>query len=262
MSSLTTVPPQLTALPDHTQLPDKDGVPVMNSQEAPQSRLLSDSVEPVLRQLHPDGHYFIGQDTGIYWRFTDPPLRGCKAPDWFYVAGPAPLPSGQHRRSYVLWHEVYRPRVALEYASDDGSEERDRTPMEGKFWVYEQGIVIPYYGIFVFETGHLEMYRLANSHYEPLSPNAHGRFEIPPLQVELGVWQGTFANAEGHWLRWWNLHGTMLLTGTELAVLAQQEVQQANARVAEANSRAAQATAKAERLAAKMRELGLDPNGD
>jgi len=228
-----------TDLPDHTQLPDKDGVPVMNFQEAPQGRLLTDSLETTLSHLHPDGHYIVGRDTGIYWRLTDPPLRGCKAPDWFYVPGVAPLPSGQRRRSYVLWHEGRRPRVALEFASGDGSEERDRTEEDGKFWVYEQGIIIPYYGIFIFETGQLEMYHLQDEHYEPLAPNEHHRFVIPPLGVELGIWHGTYETKEDDWLRWWDLQGNMLLTGAERAV---------------------QEAARADRYAAKLRELGVDPN--
>jgi Uma2 family endonuclease len=236
----------LVPLPDHTQLPDKDGVPVMNFQEAPQDRLLSDSIQPILRQLHPDGHYVLGHDSGIYWRLTEPPLSGCKAPDWYYVSGVPPLPAGQHRRSYVLWHEVRRPLVVLEFASGDGSEERDRTPMEGKFWVYEQGICVPYYGIFVFQTGHLEMYHLQDDHYERQSPNERGHFPIPPMRVELGVWHGYYDTVECDWLRWWDADGQLLLTGHERS---EQVATDGN-----------EAKAKADRLAAKLRELGVDPN--
>lgn len=68
--------PDLKTLPDHTQLPDSDGTFVKNFQEHPQSLVLTDSLQPVLEQLHPDQHYAIGQDCGIYWRITDPPERG------------------------------------------------------------------------------------------------------------------------------------------------------------------------------------------
>jgi hypothetical protein len=68
-------PPTLS-LPDHTQLPESDGTFVFakrlpwsqNFQEHPQSILLTSSIRPVLEQLHPDGRYCIGQDSGIYWR--------------------------------------------------------------------------------------------------------------------------------------------------------------------------------------------------
>lgn len=42
-------------LPDHTQLPESDGSFVKNFQEHPQSILLTDSITPILQQLHPDG---------------------------------------------------------------------------------------------------------------------------------------------------------------------------------------------------------------
>ena len=70
-----------TTLPDHTQLPESDGTFVKNFQEHPQSILLTESIEPILQQLHPDGQYAIGQSGGIYWRLKEPPERGAEAPD-------------------------------------------------------------------------------------------------------------------------------------------------------------------------------------
>nr|WP_230841189.1 Uma2 family endonuclease [Gloeobacter morelensis] len=132
-----------SALPDHTQLPESDGTFVQNFQEHPQSVLLTDSIRPRLKNLHPDGHYAIGQDCGIYWRLTEPPERGAEAPDWFYVPDVTPLPPGPYRRSYVLWQELIPPLIVLEFASGDGSEERDVTPYTGKFWIYERVIRLP-----------------------------------------------------------------------------------------------------------------------
>ena len=101
----------------------------------------------------------IGQDCGIYWRETDPLERGAEAPDWFYVPDVPPRLGNQIRRSYVLWREYITPIIALELASGDGGEERDRTPLArsemresgkpGKFWIYEQVMRIPYYGIYL-----------------------------------------------------------------------------------------------------------------
>jgi len=67
-------------LPDHTQLPDKDGAIATNFHEHPQSNLLTDSLEARLRELHPDGQFCIGCDSGIYFRYTQPVLDGCKSP--------------------------------------------------------------------------------------------------------------------------------------------------------------------------------------
>lgn len=62
-----------TPLPDHTQLHCEDGNFVQNFQEHPQSILLTSTIRPILDRLHPDGQYTIGQDSGIYWRLTEPP---------------------------------------------------------------------------------------------------------------------------------------------------------------------------------------------
>ena len=227
-----TLPPQF---PDHTQLPESDGTFIKNFQEHPQSLILTDSIGPVLQQLHPDGQYCIGQDCGIYWRETDPPEKGAEAPDWFYVPGVPPMLEEQIRRSYVLWREFLSPLIALEFASGDGSEERDRTPLAalnganqkpGKFWVYERIMRIPYYGIYQVNNGSLEVYSLVNGFYQLMRPNQQ-RYTIVPMQVELGVWEGRYQNQEMRWLRWWDSQGNLLPTGQEAASLERQEKEQA-----------------------------------
>ncbi len=68
----TILPPPF---PNHTQLPESDGTFVKNFQEHAQCILLTDSRSTTLQNLHPDGQYAIGQDSGIYWRETDPTER-------------------------------------------------------------------------------------------------------------------------------------------------------------------------------------------
>ena len=230
--------------PDHTQLPESDGTFVKNFQEHPQSLILTDSIGPILQQLHPDGQYCIGQDCGVYWRETDPPEKGAEAPDWFYVPNVPPKLDGQIRRSYVLWREYIAPTIALEFASGDGKEERDQTPFKGKFWVYEQVIRIPYYGIYQVNNAGLEVYELVGGVYHKLSANERGHYPIPPLGVELGLWQGTYQNQEFLWLRWWDLGGNLLLIGSERAEHERHRAEQAGARAA--------------RLAERLRAMGVD----
>ena len=217
--------------PDHTQLPEEDGTFVKNFQEHPQSIILTDSLGQLLQQLHPDGRYAIGQDCGIYWRETEPPEQGAEAPDWFYVPYVPPMLDGQYRRSYVLWREFMAPLIALEFASGDGSEERDKTSLftsdgkttkPGKFWVYERIMRIPYYGIYEVKTGRLEVYNLVNGFYQQLTPNQRGHYPILPINIELGLWQGSYQNQTMLWLRWWDNEGNLLLTGAERAALAEQ----------------------------------------
>ncbi len=219
-------------LPDHTQLPEEDGTFVKNFQEHPQSIILTDSIGPVLQGLHPDGQYAIGQDCGIYWRETEPLEKGAEAPDWFYVPNVPPTLGNQIRRSYVLWREFMAPMIVLEFASGDGSEERDTTPLSysevgetqrpGKFWVYERIMRIPFYGIYEINSGRLEVYSLNNGSYQLLLPNDRGHYAIAPIGVELGLWQGSYQNQTLLWLRWWDSDGNLLLTGTERAAVEQQ----------------------------------------
>ena len=111
-------PGQPAAPPDHLHLPDEDGSIVHNSQEQPQSSLLTECLQQRFHELYLDDQYFIGCDVGVYWRHTNPPLDGCKAPDWFLVPNVPPMLDGTFRRSYVLWQEVVKPLiVALKPAS-------------------------------------------------------------------------------------------------------------------------------------------------
>ena len=84
--------------------------------------------------------------------------------------------------------------------------------------MYEQIIRIPYYGIYVITTGELEVYRWEDETYQRLVPNVRGHYPIEPMQVELGVWRGTYlGQPEQSWLRWWDPQGKLLLTGKERA---------------------------------------------
>lgn len=245
------IPP---AFPDHTQLPESDGTFVKNFQEHPQSLLLTDSLGTALPHLRPDGQYCIGQDSGIYWRETDPPEKGAVAPDWFYVEGVPPQIDGQYRRSYVLWRELIAPMIVLEFASGDGSEERDRTPFKGKFWVYERVIRVPYYGIYEIISGKLEVYHLIDFSYQQLTPNERGHYAIAPMQVELGLWQGAYQNQEMLWLRWWDTSGNLLLIGQEQVVLERQRTEQERQRTEQERQRAEAAEQELARLRSLLQQ--------
>lgn len=229
----------LQSLPDHTQLPDSDGTFVKNFQEHPQSILLTEAIIPFLEKKHPDHQYCIGQDCGIYWQVTEPPEKGAIAPDWFYVPHVPPDLNGQMRRSYVLWKEMIAPLIVIELVSGNGSQEKDRTPWKGKFWIYETVIRPAYYVIYQVQLGQMEVYQFVVTQYQPIEANIRGHYPIEALNVELGIWENSYQNVTLPWLRWWDNQGNLLLTGAERA---QQEHQ------------------RAERLAQKLRELGVNPD--
>ncbi|AUT02349.1 transcriptional regulator [Nostoc sp. CENA543] len=235
----------ITHLPDHTELPESDGTFVKNFQEHPQSILLTDSITSVLQQLHPDNQFCIGQDSGIYWRLTEPPERGAEAPDWFYVPNVPPMLNGKFRRSYVLWQEYVAPLIVLEFVSGNGSEERDKSPLSGKFWVYEQAIRVPFYGIYEVNQAFLEVYHLVDGRYQLLQVNERGHYPITPMGVELGIWQGQYQNMTAPWLRWWDAQGNLLLSSEEKTQLLTEELEKEQQ--------------KAQRFAERLRQLGIDP---
>jgi Uma2 family endonuclease len=266
---------ELVLPPNHLELPFTDGSILTSTQEHPQSDLLTQALTPRLEEIHPDKQYCVACDVGIYYRVTKPPLLGCKAPDWFYVPGVPPMLDGEYRRSYVMYYEVIRPLLLIEYVSGDGSEERDTTPNSGKFWVYEQAIAAPYYVIYEPRKSTIEVHRLVDGRYQLLPPNAAGLFPIAPLRIELGIWQGTFWNLTLGWLRAWDSDtGELMPTADERTAAANERATAAEAgleetrellsdQIAETDAerkRAAEQRKRAELLAAKLRELGINPD--
>ena len=247
-------------MPDHTQLPDSDGTFVKNFQEHPQSILLTESIWSKLEQLHPDGQFAIGQDSGIYWRITEPPQKGAEAPDWFYVANVPSTLDGQMRRSYVLWQEIVAPSIVIEFVSGNGEEERDRTPYKGKFWVYEQAIRVPFYTIYEVRKSSLEVYHLLEGKYRLMSANERGHYYIPSLGVELGLWQGIYKNVELPWLRWWDDQGKLLPTPEEAIIEEKQRAEQEKQRAEQEKQRAYQEHKNYQDLLAKLAAKGIDLN--
>lgn len=226
-TSVVTADPLTEEWPDHTQLPESDGAVVENFQEHPQGSLLIGSLTPRLQEIHPDGQYAVGHDSGIYWRNMQPVLDGCKSPDFYYIPGVPPMLDGQFRRSYVLWKELVHPHLLAEYVSGDGSEERDTTPYRGKFWVYENVICAWFYVIFDGPRNLLEVYELVRGSYTPVPANEAGRFPIPKLGIELGIWYGKFRNMTLNWLRAWDAKTGQLLPSEEERAEAERRAKEA-----------------------------------
>lgn len=233
-------------LPTHFGLPDSDGRPVDDFSHFPQGRLMTESLRPLLKKRHPDKQYCIGQNSGIYWRRSPQPLDGVIVPDWFYVPDIPPMLEGEYRRSYVMWQEKKAPFLVLEFVSGTGRKERDDTPAEGKFWIYEQAVKATYYGIFDSRTETLELYRLKKKKYERVAENKRGHCPIRELGIELGIWEGEFENQRMPWLRIWDSKGNLLLHTEERLEIEQRLKEEEKQR--------------ADKLAERLRKLGIDPD--
>ena len=180
------------------------------------------------------------------------------------MGGVPPLLDGQIRRSYVLWREFISPLIVLEFASGSGKEERDRTSLleskkeetrPGKFWVYEQIMHIPYYGIYEIKSGKLEVYHLLHGRYHQLSSNERGHYPIDPLSVELGLWRGNYQNQTQLWLRWWDKDGNLLLTGHEGAELEKVRTEQERERAERLSQERNDAITRLQQLGLKVEQI-------
>ena len=248
-----TAPRFVAEWPDHMGLPDEDGVPAQSALESPQSTILCQSFESRLKAMHPDFRFMIGCNSGIYFDYTDPVLDGCRAPDWFYVPGVFAMLDGKVRRSLVMWKELVRPYLLIEYVGGDGSEERDRTPGKGKFWIYENAIGAGYYVIFDSWQRTLEVFVHDGDGYRPVAPNQAGRFLIEGPDLELGIWDGTYYNMTAPWLRVWDpATGEMVPHAAESVKLFEERTKVAELALKRARARAAEQVAELDRLKAKI----------
>lgn len=114
-----------------------------------------------------------------------------------------------------------------------------------KWEVYEGILRVPYYVVYDRYENNLRAFRLTGTSYEAISLTEN-RFWLDKLELGLGLWQGTYQQTTGLWLRWYNTAG-WVLTLTEQA---QQERQ-----------RAQQERQRADRLAEYLRSQGIDPDG-
>ncbi|MEC4850244.1 MAG: Uma2 family endonuclease, partial [Jaaginema sp. PMC 1079.18] len=193
-----------------------------------------------------------------------------KAPDWAYIPQ-ITVPRAAVVRSYTPHLQGAIPSLVLEFLSEtEGSEYSSKaTHPPGKFFFYERILQVPSYGIFELDSGNLELYRLDdNQRYQIVTANDTGRYWLPELDLFLGVWTGQRENREGHWLRWWDAEGNLLLWGTEQAQQERQRAEQERQRAEQEHQRAEQERQRAEqehqraeRLLAQLRAAGIEPEG-
>lgn len=185
-----------------------------------QQQLLTETLQPVLQERHPDRRYALGgKNCSILWNpvasSAGAPVHTALRPIWYYVPDVAPLPGRDNQRSYIFWKEKIAPRVVIEMPFGAAPELYDRTPMRGKFWIYEQMLKVHYYIIFSPTTGQFDVYHYERATYQKLAPDEIGRYALTEPPAILGSWQGTYQETDGLWLRWWDENGEMFATPAE-----------------------------------------------
>jgi hypothetical protein len=196
-------------------------------QEQPQGLLLTDTICPTLRRLHPAGGYLVGHGCELLVPTPEADEPVVLRPNWLYAAEG---PCGQQR--YDLRQHTAPPQVVLEFVETGQEAQRMR---------YEQLVQAPFYGCYDPEEERLECFWFDEGRYRQLRPNAQGRYPVPPLHALLGIWRGYYRNERRPWLRWWDSQGELLLTSGEQAAQERQLVEQEQLRT--------------ERLAALLRSL-------
>ncbi|MEO1181614.1 MAG: hypothetical protein AAFX51_12365 [Cyanobacteria bacterium J06636_28] len=110
---------------------------------------------------------------------------------------------------------------------------------------------MPYYVVFDRYQNGFRLFKLTGIRYEE-EPITDNRYWFEDLEMGLGLWEGSFQDAAGVWLRWYDAHGEWVLTSAEVA---EQEKQRAE----QEKQRAEQEKQRADKLAARLRELGINP---
>ena len=195
--------------PGQDELPYSDGEPMESYRHVLQMQLL---METLAEAWHGRDDYFLGGNMFVY--FSELQARGevkVRGPDVFVVLG---TDRKKQRKSWVAWQEEGKlPDIVVELLSPS-TEAIDRGE---KMRIYSQIWRTAHYVLFDPVDARLDAYRLAQSTYEPISPDARGDMAILGTGLALGRRDLPFRGEPGPWLRWIDEHGEPLPTGAERA---------------------------------------------
>lgn len=236
------------SLPNDYVLPDD---PLENIQQPKLAASLLDALGEA-KLVKP--HMLIGSNFALV--ATVNKITIVKAPDWVYVPQVNPVADAVIRRSYTPHVEGDPVAIVMEFLSseDHGELSVRSTPPYGKLYFYEQILKVPTYVTYDPYGPTLDVRQLEDDdRYHLQTPDEHGRFWIPALQLFLGMWEGERLGERTTWLRWWDKAGNLLLWSSESAAQEREAAQQER-EIAERERE------RSERLAAKLKEMGLDPD--
>ncbi|NET60621.1 MAG: Uma2 family endonuclease [Symploca sp. SIO2E6] len=194
--------------------------------------------------------YFIAKDLNLYYDSEHP--LWYKRPDWFLALGAQRSTNQQELRlSYVMWHEVVAPFLVVELLSpgtedeDLGLTDRKHRKRPTKWEVYEEILQVPYYVIYDRYDNKFRAFVLQSGKYEELELS-QGTLWLEELGLGLGLWEGSYEEVKGKWLRFYDAMGNWIPTPEE--------------KVEQERQRADNAEVTIQQLRDRLLQLGVDPN--
>jgi Uma2 family endonuclease len=243
MYQLSPQQPQLNTLPTMYDLPsEEEGESGLPDRFHPlQAVLLSETCR--------SPHYgserlFTATDLNLYY---DPHnTRLYKRPDWFMALGISPARLQQDLRwSYVIWQELSPPFLVVELlspgteAEDLGQTIRHIGQPPRKWEVYEQFLKIPYYVVYDRYENRFRAFHLHQDRYQALQlPKS--RLWLGELGLGLGIWEGSYQDISGLWLRWYDANEQWVPTEAESLTQERARAEQERARAEQERARAEQ----------------------
>jgi Putative restriction endonuclease len=210
-------------IPDISDLVIEDDTPVDNLISEKQQRLLT---EPLYsnQSLFKGRSFLASANVGVFYALRRPPL----VPDVFLSLDVEPPQDFKEKknRTYFVWEFGKPPDVVIEIVSNKEGNE-----LGSKLTNYAQ-MGVTYYVIYdpLQQLGQkpLYTYALREGQYLELERNW-----LPQVGIGLTLWQGTFEEIKGEWLRWCDESGSVVATGAERADQEHQRAKTAERRVAE-----------------------------
>lgn len=192
-------------------LPAEDGEPLESPWHRAQINLLIESVHHHRRGQQ---DYFVGGNMFLYYSARQARRREYKGPDFFFVQ---PTEGSRPRQAWIVWEEDGQyPNLIVELQSPTTAD----ADLGVKKELYERTFKTPEYVCFDPDTRVLQGWRLGESGYAALTPDAHGRLWSRQLQLAVGPWQGEYQRMDALWLRLFDADGRMIPTAEERAAAA------------------------------------------
>ena len=260
---------------DISHLVIEDDKPVDNLQSARQQRFFVQTLYDSDAIAQP---FLAETNVGLFYNLKEDPI----VPDVMLSLGVqhAEDYSQKKNRSYFVWEMGKLPEICIEIVSNREGDEVNlsrKSQRKGKTVSKKDRyarIGIQYYVVFdpldqiQSDMGYSKAKiwtRSVDSDYpETLaqSMNNIGEFIwLDEMAIGLTLWYGEFEESISRvWLRWCDIDGNVILTGSERAKIADHRAEIADRRAEEEKTRAESAEAKSRRLADRLRAMGINPD--